>query len=198
MDAIERWQEVHTGDPRRVVVEGREVAFATIYHQRMAHWVAALDPSPSDALRLAAWAQHLRRWQLARDAFPTGRAGYDAWRKELQRLAANEAARDLEELGAGAALADRVGALIRKEGLRPKGGADPEPDVATLEDAACLTFLELDFEGFAAKHPRPKMLRILRKTWRKMTPRGHALAVELAGTLAPALRDLVHEAVAAP
>ena len=39
------------------------------------------------------------------------------------------------------------------------------------------------------------MIDILRKTWRKMSDRGHALALELAATLPEAARGLVERAL---
>ena len=49
----------------------------------------------------------------------------------------------------------------------------------TLEDVICLVFLEYYFEEFAAKHQDEKVINILRKTWKKMSPTGQAEAMKL-------------------
>jgi tRNAThr (cytosine32-N3)-methyltransferase len=57
-------------------------------------------------------------------------------------------------------------------------------------------FLENEIEAFAAQHadyPREKFVDIIRKTWKKMSPRGQALAKTIA--LPPAIGALVGEAI---
>ena len=51
-----------------------------------------------------------------------------------------------------------------------------EPETQALEDVACLVFLENYFAEFAARHDEPKVLGILGRTWRKMSPQGRAAA----------------------
>ena len=48
-------------------------------------------------------------------------------------------------------------------------GIKRDPDVQTLEDVACLVFLRFYFSDFATQHDDGKLVRILRKTWRKMS-----------------------------
>lgn len=69
----------------------------------------------------------------------------------------------------------RVAALVRKEGL----GKDDETQV--LEDVACLVFLDDQLEEFESRPEidEPKMVGILQKTWKKMSPRAHALALQM-------------------
>ncbi|KAF7585130.1 hypothetical protein BBP40_012273, partial [Aspergillus hancockii] len=69
--------------------------------------------------------------------------------------------------------AGRVGALVRKEGLK----SDSETQV--LEDVACLVFLDDQFEEFERGVEEEKVLGILRKTWGKMSERGRELALEI-------------------
>jgi len=64
----------------------------------------------------------------------------------------------------------RVGALVRKEQLRS------DAEAQTLEDVACLVFLRHYAANFAAKHADEKVLDILVKTQRKMSPRARAAA----------------------
>ena len=95
--------------------------------------------------------------------------------------------RILREVGYGDATVGRVQALLRKERLK----ADPE--VQLLEDVVCLVFLRHYLAPFAAQHEDEKVVGILRKTWRKMSERGRAAALDL--HLAPELRALVTQAV---
>ena len=160
------------------------------YARRMSTWLSRLEPAASEALRLAARAQHIGRWKIPRKDYPEGLAGYSRWRRELARFHADTAAKILADAGYGAATVGRVSALIRKEGL----GRDPETQL--LEDAACLVFLETGFEAFSRRHPDDKVIDIVEKTWRKMGPKGRALALELVGKLAPDRASLVARAVA--
>ena len=53
------------------------------------------------------------------------------------------------------------------------------PETQTLEDVACLVFLESYFWDFSRLHDEEKIIGILRKTWAKMSPRGQEAAREL-------------------
>jgi hypothetical protein len=188
--ACERFDAIHREDPRRGerAAEGRP--WSLVYHERLAWWVERLAPEASEALRLAARSQHLRRWAIARDRYPEGRAGYRRWRAALAALHADEAGRILGEVGYDDATIDRVRELLTKRGL----GTDHE--VQLFEDAICLTFLENELASFAAKHQDDKLVSILQKTWRKMSPAGRSEALELSARLAPALRRLIERALA--
>ena len=78
----------------------------------------------------------------------------------------------------------------------PKDTAEMTPDTQTIEDALCLVFLQFELEEFAHKHPDDKVVDIIRKTWVKMSERGHeaALALALPGHSAA----LVGRALSAP
>lgn len=177
----------HDQDPERRHHEGREQAVERVWCDTVAGWVERLTPDASVALRLAAHAQHLERWMDPRSDWPAGRAGYLRWRKSQQRRHAQRAEAILAAAGCGPALIERVQQLIRKERLT----ADPE--AATLEDAACLTFLQLDLDAFAGRHERTDVLRILRKTWAKMSPGGREAALAL--QLPAGSAELIEEAL---
>jgi hypothetical protein len=189
--AIAAIDAFNAADPKRVEVAGSPVAHAVDYARRMTAWIERLDPSASEALRLAARAQHIGRWTIPRSDYPDGLAGYSRWRRDLARYHAETAGAILDECGYDAAAIARVGALIRKEGL----GRDPETQA--LEDAACLVFLETGFVDFSRRHPDDKVVDIVAKTWRKMGPNGRALAMTLVGALAPDRAALVARGVAA-
>jgi hypothetical protein len=71
-----------------------------------------------------------------------------------------------------------------------------DPDVQTLEDAAALVFLDHSLDDFLDRQDigDEKAIDIIRKTWRKMTERGHAAASTL--KLSPGLSALLKKALA--
>lgn len=178
--AVERFDALHAEDAS---------GHAARYHQKLSEFVSLLAEDASEALRLAAHCQHLRRQQLPRSAFPEGVLGYKRWRSELARLHAHEAKNILIEVGYGDAVAERVSDLLLKKRLKS------DAEVQTFEDAICLTFLVVDFEPFAAKHPDEKVIDIVTKTWGKMSERGHAEALKLVPALPDRLQRLVERAL---
>jgi hypothetical protein len=175
--AIARFDAVNARDPR-----GRELPYA----QRLSAWVERLAPEASDALRLAARAQHLRRWEHPREAAPPGRVAYVKWRDELKQFHADATAGILREVGYDDTTIGRVQDLIRKRNF-PR---DPEGRV--LEDALCLVFLETQLAETTAKTGEEKMVQILQRTWQKMTPRAREFALGL--PMSDASRALVEKA----
>jgi len=86
--------------------------------ERLASWVARLEPGASEALRLAAHCQHLERWKIARTEFPEGRAGYLQWRTRLGRFHAERAREILSEAGYDDATIRAVETILTKQHLR--------------------------------------------------------------------------------
>jgi hypothetical protein len=163
-EAIRRFDAANAEDPH-----GEEL----VYAQRMTEWLRRLVPEASEALQLAARSQHIRRWEIPRDTYPMNRAGYHKWRTELARFHAQIAGRIMGDVGYDEAMIIRVQSLLRKERLKE------DPEAQTLEDVICLVFLENYFADFAKEHDEQKIINILRKTWRKMSPRGHEAALTL-------------------
>ena len=81
----------------------------------------------------------------------------------------------MREAGYDDTMVARVGSLLRKENLKS------DAETQTLEDVICLVFLENYFVDFAQKHAHEpeQVITILRRTWRKMSPRGQAEAMKL-------------------
>ena len=176
----------HSGDPKGL--DGRPAEL--VYADRMEAWLVRLAPKAPELLRLAARCQHLERWSVPRNSFPEGRAGYLSWRKDLYGRQAERARELLLQAGAEAREAEDAATWISKTGLKIN------PNTQLLEDAACLVFLENEIAGFAAQHadyPRAKFLRIIQKTWRKMSPaaRGAALGLSLPSTIAELIKEAV-------
>jgi hypothetical protein len=185
--ALDRFDELNAQDPHTQLIDGRPVAKELIYARRMTEWLHRLEPNASIPLRLAARSQHLMRWHIPRETFPKDRAGYIRWRTTLYDFHADRAAEVLREVGYDDATIDRVRALIRKQNLKT------DPESQTLEDVICLVFLENYFAEFARDHDEEKLIKILRKTWKKMSDRGHAAAMKL--NLGPRELELITKAL---
>lgn len=177
-DAIARIDAANAQDPR-----GIELPYA----QRLSAWVERLAPDASEELRLAARAQHICRWLIPRESCPPGRVGYLKWREDLKQLHAQKAGEILREVGYEQAPVGRVQDLIRKRNF-PR-----VPDGRVLEDALCLVFLETQFADTTAKTGDEKMIGILQKSWRKMTPQAQQIALTIPMT--PECRALVEKAL---
>jgi hypothetical protein len=141
-----------------------------VYGRRMSEALAAFAPGASEALQIAVRGQHIERWLNPRRNFPDGKAGYIAWRNAAKRRHAERVAEIMGGCGYDDAAIARAGALVRKEQLRS------DAEAQTLEDVACLVFLRYYAASFAAKHEEEKVLDILVKTQRKMSPRARAAA----------------------
>jgi len=186
--AVAALNVAHDQDPERRHHDGSEQPAERVWCDSVAAWVQRLAPDASAALKIAAHAQHLERWRDPRSAWPAGRAGYLRWRKAQLRNHAERAEVLLQAAGCGTALIERVQQLIRKQSLAT------DPETAVLEDAACLAFLELDLAAFADRHERADVLRILSKTWLKMSSQGREAALAMA--LPASSARLIEEALA--
>ncbi|KKK25986.1 hypothetical protein AOCH_007832, partial [Aspergillus ochraceoroseus] len=136
----------------------------------MTKYLLLHTPSASDALRLAVRAQHLKRWEVPRTEYPATRAGYYAWRTYLGKRQAELVREMCIAGGYEGDVAERVAALVRKEGLKPgsgSAGAGADAETQVLEDVACLVFLDDQLEEFQGGYAEEKVLGILRKTWTK-------------------------------
>jgi Domain of unknown function (DUF4202) len=168
--AMARFDAANAEDPNTEVFEGITYPKELLYAQRMTVWLERLAPDASEALRLAARCQHIRRWMIPRQRFPMNRHGYLRWRTALGKFHAETAGDILREVGYEEALIGRVQSLLRKENLKRNA------EMQCLEDTICLVFLEHYFADFAGQHEAAKVLDIVRKTWKKMSPRGHDVA----------------------
>jgi len=191
MDCYQNARELidtaHAADPKRTA-DGR--AAELVYADNMERWVAQVTPEVTPVLRLAARCQHLERWSVPRASFPLDKPGYHAWRKSLYKKQADRARELLLQASVPAAEADEVATWVSKTGLKTN------PGTQALEDAACLVFLDTEIPGFATQHAdysKEKYVDIIRKTWRKMSPRGHELAHTI--PFPPSVGELVHEAI---
>lgn len=161
----------HSLDPNKTTINGTEVPYELHYAKKSTAYLQKRAPDSSEHLRLAIRAQHFRRWEIPRSSYPMTRPGYHAWRTYLKKRQAELVKQICIESEYDEAFAERVASLVRKEDLK----RDEETQV--LEDVACLVFLDDQFEAFEKEHDEDKIVGILRKTWGKMTGRGHDLAL---------------------
>lgn len=174
----------NSADPNTADENGKPVPVELLYGQRMSSELERVCPDASEHLKIAARGQHIERWKTPRSAYPEGRAGYLAWRKGLGAFHARRIGEIMAEAGYGEADCARVGAMLRKEGIKR------DAETQMLEDVICLVFLRWYFPDFAAKHDGEKIFRIVQKTARKMSATGRARVAaefDLPPHLAPAL-----------
>lgn len=172
-DALRLIDEANSQDPNTESFEGENYPKELLYSMRMTKWLETLEPHASEALRLAVRSQHIRRWEIPRSDYPLGRKGYHQWRTRLYDYHGEKAAEILEKVGYDEETIARVRKMLKKQGLKSN------PETQTLEDVACLVFLESYFWDFSRLHDEEKIIAILRKTWVKMSPRGREAAREL-------------------
>ncbi|KAK5657308.1 hypothetical protein OQA88_3370 [Cercophora sp. LCS_1] len=177
--AIKLIDDAHANDPKTIDGTDGPVPYELHYARKMTRWLASRCPEASPALQVACRAQHFRRWEIPRSSYPMTRPGYLTWRAKLKSQAALQVTELLASPGIEPPLSQdeigRVAALMRKENLK----GDEEAQI--LEDVACLVFLDDQFDDFESKPEidEAKMVGILKKTWVKMSPAGHALALQL-------------------
>jgi len=187
--ALAAFDEANSADPNRISAEGSDWPKELLYGRQMSAWMERFAPDASEALKLAARCQHIRRWEIPRDAYPRDRIGYLKWRTELKNMHARIAGEILDSVGYGGDAIARVQSLLKKERLKQ----DAEAQV--LEDVVCLVFLENWFADFSRQHEPDKIVDIVGKTWKKMSPAGHRAALALAESLPDDAKALVKRAL---
>lgn len=179
---------INKADTNTTVVDGISHPKELLYGHNMSACLDEYWPKANDYLQIAVRAQHIQRWHLKRSDFPAGKQGYLTWRKELAIFHADTTKTLMLEQGYSDEEGDITASIIRKEKLKTNS------DSQTLEDVACLVFLQHYFDDFAAKHSEEKIIRILQLTWKKMSVRGQEIALAL--SLPAHLSQLVVKALA--
>ena len=170
--AIAAIDRANADDPHLIELRGERVPKELTHAVLASEWVGRLTPTPSEELRLAARAHHLRRWSLPRSDFPEGRKGYLVWRQALKQRHADEAAQILASCGYDDAFVERVTRTILRKNLE-------HPDAQILEDALCLVFFETQLGDLATQLGEEKTRSVGIKTLRKMSPGAREAALEL-------------------
>ena len=184
--ALASFDQANAKDPNKITVAGTEQPKELIFAERLTHAVKELDSTPSEPLLLASRCQHICRWEIPRNSQPMGRAGYLKWRKSLKKFHADTSGKILKEVGYSDDIIEAVQALNQKKNLQ-------DQDYQTLEDALCIVFLRYQFDDLIKTTEHEKMINIVRKTWAKMSPNGHALALSI--SFSAAGKKVIEEAL---
>ena len=164
-------------DPRKEeATNGTSAPREVIYSERLSACLSRLYPEASEALRIAARAQHIRRWELPRSGYPLGRDGYNAWRAACRDHHGALTSAIMRRHGYAEGEIAQVVKIIRKEQLKR------DPESQALENVVAVVFVQHYLEAFVADHKDyddAKLAGILRKTLRKMDAAGHAAVLAL-------------------
>lgn len=171
--AIALIDKKNSEDPNTYFVYGLNFPKELLYSQRMSRKLLQFEPEATEALQIAARAQHICRWKIARDTFPMDRVGYLKWRETLKKMHVDLTSEILKKVGYDSEFINRVSFLISKKLIKK------DEESQALEDVICLVFLEYYFEEFTEKHENEKIIDILKKTWIKMSDEGHKAALKL-------------------
>ena len=161
--------QLHSQDPEQENGRAKEL----VYAENMSAWLHRLTKKASEELQIAVRSQHLCRWEIPRSDFPMDRPGYLKWRTELGKLHARKAVEVMQTEGYEEESCKQVENTVRKLGIKRNA------DAQTLEDCACLVFIETGFLTFAAKHSEEKVINIVQKTWAKMSEQAQQAALAL-------------------
>lgn len=171
--AFVRIDESNSQDPNQIAGRPR----ALVQGELASAWAERLVDTPDDSVAVACRAHHLERWVIERSSYPEGRAGYLRWRRDNK---AHQARKTLELLDGiyDEPTLQRIADLLLRKGL----GADPE--VQVVEDAACLVFLDTQFDDMVERLDHEHLVGVVAKTLKKMS----ASAIELAGEVSLSAR----------
>lgn len=160
-------------DPNTEINQSKSHPKELLYSNRMYEKLMDFYPKASEAVQIAAKAQHICRWKMPRETYSMDRVGYLKWREDLKKFHAKTTAEILEKAGYSIEFIARVSFLIEKKLLKK------DEETQLLEDVICLVFLEHYLEPFVAKHDKEKLKNIILKTWNKMSENGQQEALKI-------------------
>ena len=190
--AFVKFDAANATDPNQDVFEGVIYPKELLYAKRMTAMLKHFEPDASEALQLAARCQHICRWKISRNNYPMDRVGYKCWRVELYKFHGETAGGIMRAVGYDEEMIASVQALLRKEKLKNN------PESQILEDVVGLVFLQyylVDFVNKYSHFEEEKLLNILRKTWKKMSEKGHITALKF--NFPPELQAVIHKVLTA-
>lgn len=177
-------------DPRTITVGGVTRPYEIVYSERMTERLDAMYPDASELLHIAARGQHIRRFDIPRASFPQGRDGYNEWRRTCREHHATLLRDIMSRHGYEDRDIEHVAGLVKKEQLKK------DKESQALENVVDVVFIEHYFDEFYGKYSHyddAKIIDIIGKTLRKMSPKGHQAALAL--DLSERTRRLVLAAV---
>jgi len=186
--AIDAFDAYNENDPNKEEYKGKVFSKEVLYAQRMTNWLHQFAPDAPEYITLAARCQHIGRWEIARSNFPMDKKGYLQWRNQEKIHHAKIAEEILKTCQYDAETIDKVKFLLLKKELFTNA------DTQLLEDVICLVFIEFYIDAFAAKHDDEKMVDIIKKTLKKMSPKGIAATSGI--NLSEKIKSLIQKATA--
>jgi len=186
--AFKAFDAYNEKDPNTENFNGKTYPKELLYAIRMSEQLERFAPDSAEYIKLAARCQHIGRWEIPRNKYPMDKKGYLQWRNTLKQHHATLAEKMLTECGYDANTIDIVKFLLLKKQLHTN------PDTQLLEDIICLVFVEYYLDDFASKHEDDKVVDILHKTLKKMSPRAIKEAVGLVKT--EKIKSLLEKATA--
>jgi Domain of unknown function (DUF4202) len=163
-------------DPRTIVIGGAVRPYEVVYSERMTQRLGAMYPEASELLRIAAHGQHIRRFDIPRSRFAEGRHGYNEWRRTCREHHAQRLRQIMSRNGYSEDDIGHVAKLVKKEQLKK------DKESQALENVVDVVFLDHYFDEFYGKYSHyddAKIIDIIGKTLRKMSPKGHRAALAL-------------------
>lgn len=184
--AFAKFDAHNATDPNTEEFKGKSYPKEVLYAERMTKKLNDYAPNAPEYMQLAVRCQHIGRWEIARDAYPMDRPGYLMWRSQLKLHHTKIAEPILKECGYDEETISKVKALLLKKNL------NQNPDTQLIEDVICLVFVEFYLDDFVKKHSVEKMIDILRKTLKKISPRGIEEALKI--NMTAHVRNLIMQA----
>ena len=179
----------NANDPHLEIVSGNPQPKELIYAKRMTERLNRYQSDVPEYVQLAARCQHIGRWEIPRGTYPMDKKGYLQWRNTLKFHHAKIAEQILTSCGYDEAVIEKVKSLVLKKELQTNA------DTKLLEDVICLVFIEFYLEDFASAYEDEKVIDILKKTLKKMTPKAIEEAAKI--PVSDRMSTLIGKAVAA-
>lgn len=185
--AIAAFDAYHEQDPNTEMENGKVYPKELLYARRMTERLSRFAPDAGEDVQLAARCQHIGRWEIPRESYPMDKKGYLQWRNAEKIHHARIAEQILSDAGYDKQTIESVKGLLLKKELFTND------KTRLLEDVACLVFIEFYLADFAVKHDDEKVIDILQKTAKKMSPSGIKAIAEI--SLPPEITSLISRAV---
>ncbi len=166
-------QDLLSQDPRRQSFQSQEYPKDLLFTKRVIFWINQMG-SPSEDLLIAAWGHVVKRWEIPRKKYPEGSKGYHEYRYAQSKLSADVVDKILRTENFAEDRIKKIRSIMMNR------DASPHPEGQVLEDALCLAFLELKFEGYIPEWGEEKYIDILKNTLKKMSSKAQQLALTIA------------------
>jgi len=186
--AFAQFDSYNSNDPNKEEYNGKSHPKELLYATRMSERLDLFMTGSPDYLKLAARCQHIGRWEIPRNSYPMDKKGYLQWRNTLKFHHAKIAGDILTNCGYDKDTIDKVKFLLLKKELAKNA------DTQTLEDVICLVFIQYYLDEFASKHDDEKVIDILRKTMKKMSPKAISSVATI--SLPDKIKNLIQKAAA--